>query len=139
MILKKTYYSISEVSKLLNIQEHTIRFWDSKLPDLSKRDQKGKSRFFKSHRIMHNSILGFFKGVGYNSLENVGEEALQQIASNYFTNRNDLQKAADEIFEKVKFGKIKIKIYKEYKLEDAEQAHKDLEARKLTGPAILIP
>ncbi len=57
----------------------------------------------------------------------------------YFTNRNDLQKAADEIFEKVKFGKIKIKIYKEYKLEDAEQAHKDLEARKLTGPAILIP
>jgi NADPH2:quinone reductase len=57
----------------------------------------------------------------------------------YFTNRKELQKGADEVFEKVKFGKVKIKIYKEYKLADAKQAHEDLEARKLTGPAILIP
>ena len=51
MIIKKTYYSISEVSKMLNIQEHTIRFWDSKLPDLSKRVHKGKSRFFNHKQI----------------------------------------------------------------------------------------
>ena len=57
----------------------------------------------------------------------------------YFTNRKELQIGADEIFEKVKFGKIKIKIFKKYKLADASQAHADLEARKLTGPAILIP
>ena len=57
----------------------------------------------------------------------------------YFTNRKELQAGADTIFEKVKFGKIKINIAKEYNLIDANQAHKDLEARKLTGPAILIP
>ena len=57
----------------------------------------------------------------------------------YFTNRKELQKGADEIFKKIKFGKIKIKISKEYKLADAEQAHRDLESRKLTGPAILVP
>ena len=57
----------------------------------------------------------------------------------YFTNRKELQKGADEIFEKVKFGKIKISIFKEYKLSEASQAHLDLESRKLTGPAILIP
>ena len=57
----------------------------------------------------------------------------------YFTNRKELQIGADEIFEKVKFGKIRIKIFKKYKLADASQAHADLEARKLTGPAILIP
>ena len=57
MIPKKTYYSISEVSKMLNIQEHTIRFWDSKLPDLSKRDQKGKSRFFNLKQIEKLSKL----------------------------------------------------------------------------------
>ena len=57
----------------------------------------------------------------------------------YFTNRKELQKGADEIFEKVKFGKIKIRIFKEYKLSEAKQAHQDLESRKLTGPAILIP
>ena len=57
MILKKTYYSISEVSKMLNIQEHTIRFWDSKLPDLSKRDNKGGTRFFNSKQIRKLSNL----------------------------------------------------------------------------------
>ena len=43
------------------------------------------------------------------------------------------------VFEKIKFGKIKIRIAKRYKLADAKQAHADLEARELTGPAILIP
>ena len=57
----------------------------------------------------------------------------------YFTNRKELQKGADEVFDKVKFGKIKINIVKEYKLADVQQAHQDLEARKLIGPAILIP
>ena len=57
----------------------------------------------------------------------------------YFTNRKDLQAGADEIFEKVKFGKIKIRISRKYKLSEAKQAHIDLENRKLTGPAILIP
>ena len=57
----------------------------------------------------------------------------------YFTNRNEIQKGADEIFEKIKFGMIKVKIFKEYKLEEAKQAHQDLESRKLTGPAILVP
>ena len=57
MIFKKTYYSISEVSKMLNIKEHTIRFWDSKLPDLSKRENKGKTRFFNLKQIEKLSKL----------------------------------------------------------------------------------
>ena len=57
----------------------------------------------------------------------------------YFTNQKELQKGADEIFEKVKFGKIKIKIFKSYKLSEVQKAHQDLESRKLLGPAIIIP
>ena len=57
----------------------------------------------------------------------------------YFTNREEIQKGADEIFNKIKFGMIKIKIFKEYKLNEAKQAHQDLESRKLKGPAILVP
>ena len=57
----------------------------------------------------------------------------------YFTNRKELQTGADAVFEKVKFGKIKIKVSKEYSLIDAKKAHEDLEARRLTGPAVLIP
>ena len=57
----------------------------------------------------------------------------------YFTNRKELQAGADAVFEKIKFGKIKLKFLKNIDLADAKQAHEDLEARKLTGPAILIP
>ena len=43
------------------------------------------------------------------------------------------------LFKKVKLGKVKIEIFKKYKLEDAVQAHKDLESRKIIGPAIIVP
>ena len=57
----------------------------------------------------------------------------------YFTNQKELQAGADEIFEKVKFGKIKINIFREYNLKDAKKAHEDLESRKILGPSILLP
>ena len=34
---------------------------------------------------------------------------------------------------------ITIKIFKKYTLSNAVKAHKDLQARKITGPAIIIP
>ena len=55
MINKKTYYIISEVSRMLNIPEHTIRLWDSKLPGLSRQSEKGKTRFFNHQQI--NKLL----------------------------------------------------------------------------------
>ena len=57
----------------------------------------------------------------------------------YFSNRKELQAGADSVFEKVKFGKFKIRIAKKYKLSDAKEAHKELEARQLLGPAVLLP
>ena len=51
MINKKAYYSISEVAKMLDIQEHTLRFWDSKIQNLSNRSSKGKTRFFNLKQI----------------------------------------------------------------------------------------
>tara|TARA_R100001509_G_scaffold132151_1_gene85563 strand:- start:321 stop:9695 length:9375 start_codon:yes stop_codon:yes gene_type:complete len=40
-------------------------------------------------RPMLNSVRAFFKAQGYSAIENVGEESLQQIASNLFTNKNN--------------------------------------------------
>jgi NADPH2:quinone reductase len=56
----------------------------------------------------------------------------------YYTTRNEIVEGAEKLFEQVKFGKIKIKIFKEYPLIQAKQAHLDLEARKINGPAILV-
>ena len=57
----------------------------------------------------------------------------------YFTNKESLREAATKLFEQIKFGKVKIEIFKKYKLNEVIQAHKDLEARKIIGPAIIIP
>ena len=57
---------------------------------------------------------------------------------NYLTGKN-LEDAGKELFDKIKFGKVKIKIFKEYSLSEAKRAHEDLEGRKIIGPAVLIP
>ncbi len=59
--------------------------------------------------------------------------------ANYAAERNQLIEGADLLFKQIKFGKIKVKIFKEYDLSDARKAHEDLEARKIIGPALLIP
>ena len=57
----------------------------------------------------------------------------------YFTTKQLLNGAADKLFDQLKYGKVKIEIFKKYKLEEVVQAHKDLEARKIIGPAIIVP
>jgi len=57
----------------------------------------------------------------------------------YFTTKQLLDEAAEKLFGQLKYGKVKIEIFKKYRLNEVVQAHKDLEARKITGPAIIIP
>ena len=49
------------------------------------------------------------------------------------------QAMADELFEVVGSGAVKIRIDQRYALADAAQAHRDLEARKTTGSTVLMP
>jgi NADPH2:quinone reductase len=57
----------------------------------------------------------------------------------YTATREDLVKAARELFSVVKSGKVKIAINQTYPLSEAAQAHRDLEARKTTGSTVLLP
>ena len=57
----------------------------------------------------------------------------------YLSTREEIAEASEVLFEKVTSGKVKIKIFKENKLENAVDSHKDLENRKILGPAIIIP
>ena len=50
-----------------------------------------------------------------------------------------LTQSAEALFEAVSSGAVEVHIGQEYALRDAAQAHRDLEARKLTGSTILIP
>jgi len=55
----------------------------------------------------------------------------------YLSSNEELNEAAKVLFEKISSGKVKIEIFKEYKLDDIKQAHIDLENRKIIGPAVI--
>lgn len=57
----------------------------------------------------------------------------------YAAKRADLLAMADELFEAIISGKVKIEINQRYALKDAAQAHRDLEARRTTGSTVLLP
>jgi len=57
----------------------------------------------------------------------------------YVAKREDLVATANELFDVVGKGIVKIEINQTYPLKDAEQAHRDLEGRKTTGTTVLLP
>jgi NADPH2:quinone reductase len=57
----------------------------------------------------------------------------------YTASRSDLVATANELFDMVASGKVKIEINQRYALKDVQQAHIDLESRKTTGSTILLP
>ena len=58
---------------------------------------------------------------------------------NYAARREDLLSNARELFEVVEKGAVKIEINQTYPLQEAAQAHRDLEGRKTTGATVLLP
>lgn len=61
----------------------------------------------------------------------------RQTLFTHIATRASTQAMADDLFAVVASGKVKINIDQRYKLEDVQQAHRDLEARKTTGSTIL--
>ncbi len=59
--------------------------------------------------------------------------------AHYTATRDELDEAASKLFEMVKSQKVIIKLFKKYSLNDLVKAHKDLEGRKIIGPAIITP
>jgi NADPH2:quinone reductase len=59
--------------------------------------------------------------------------------AHYTIERSELEESAKKVFSAVLDGKFKIEISKKYNLDDVKKAHEDLEGRKLTGPAVIIP
>jgi NADPH2:quinone reductase len=57
----------------------------------------------------------------------------------YIAKRADLLATAQELFDVVASGKVKIEVNQTYALKDAAQAHSDLAARKTTGSSVLLP
>ncbi|TDJ61885.1 MAG: quinone oxidoreductase, partial [Proteobacteria bacterium] len=57
----------------------------------------------------------------------------------YTAMRDDLEACANDLFDVITSGAVKIEINQTYPLKDAAQAHRDLQARKTTGSTVLLP
>ncbi|WP_022712120.1 quinone oxidoreductase [Pseudochrobactrum sp. AO18b] len=65
--------------------------------------------------------------------------ATRPTLGSYIATREELERAAQALFDVVASGAVKINVNQTYALRDAAQAQRDLEARKTTGTTILIP
>jgi len=57
----------------------------------------------------------------------------------YVALREELEQRSGDVFAMIAAGKLKLRISKTYKLEEVQQAHRDLEGRKTTGKILLVP
>ena len=111
-------------------------------------DGVGKSTFEKSCESLQvrGTMISFGNSSGALDPINVtkvlqpkGLYFVRPSMQQYLRNREELNEAANMLFEKISSGKIKVEIYKKYKLDEVEKAHQDLEGRKIIGPAVIIP
>ena len=111
-------------------------------------DGVGKNTFVGSIECLKIRGMMVSFGNASGSVENIDVKKMLQPKGLYFTrpsmgqylgSKDEIKEGADKLFQNIKLGKVKIEIFKKYKLEDVVQAHKDLEARKIVGPAVIIP
>ncbi len=111
-------------------------------------DGVGKSTFEKSIKCLKPMGMMISFGNASGPLEPIDVKKYIAHKSLFFTRpgladygagRAALEEGSELLFEQIKFGKIKVKMFKEYKLSDAKKAHEDLEGRKILGPAVLLP
>jgi NADPH2:quinone reductase len=64
--------------------------------------------------------------------------ATRPTLNNYVATREDLLATAQDLFDVVANGHVKVAINQTYAVKDAADAHRDLEARKTTGSTVLV-
>lgn len=111
-------------------------------------DSVGKDTFETSLKCLRPRGLMVSFGNASGPVPPVDLLLLSQLGSLYLTRtglatyiakRSELEESAAELFEMVTSGRVKIDINQSYRLQDAAQAHRELEARKTTGSTILLP
>ena len=111
-------------------------------------DGVGKNTFVGSIECLKIRGMMVSFGNASGSVENIDVKKMIQPKGLYFTrpsmgqylgSKDEIKEGADKLFQSIKLGKVKIEIFKKYKLEEIVQAHKDLESRKIIGPAIIVP
>src|SRR5437016_12947675 len=109
-------------------------------------DSVGKDTFLKSLDCLAPLGVAVLFGQSSGSVEPLNLGLLAQKGSLYVTRptlntyaarRENLVAMANELFDVVKSGAVKIEVRQTYPLKEAAKAHADLAARKTTGSTVL--
>jgi NADPH2:quinone reductase len=90
--------------------------------------------------VSFGSASGQIDAFNINILQTKGSLfATRPTLNTYTAKREDLIKTANDLFDVVSSGAVKIPINQKYPLKEAQKAHRDLESRATTGSSILVP
>ena len=110
-------------------------------------DSVGKSTFMGSLDSLKRRGLMICVGTASGPIEGFNPQLLAMKGSLYLTrpaladyiaDPAEKEALAGELFDHVASGRIKIEINQKYELQDAAQAHRDLESRQTTGSSVFI-
>ena len=109
-------------------------------------DSVGKSTFVQSLDCLRPRGLMVSFGNASGPVDPISPLILSQKGSlfltrptlfHYIATRPELEQSADDLFEMVRSGKVKIEAKQSFPLKDAAEAHRALAARKTSGSTIL--
>ena len=139
--------------------DHVIRYTEQDFVEEVKRitsgagvnvvyDSVGKTTFVKSLDCLKPRGMMVSFGQSSGPVGEIDPLVLSQKGSlfltrpslaNYISDPAELKWRSSEIFGWIAEGRLKLHIYREYKLSDAAAAQRDLESRETTGKLLLIP
>ena len=111
-------------------------------------DGVGKATFEKSMNVLRPRGMLVLYGASSGPVPPVDPGTLAQKGSLYMARtslahftatREELLARSGAVFGMIAAGKLKLRIAHVYRLEEAQQAHRDLEGRKTTGKLLLVP
>ena len=111
-------------------------------------DGVGKSTFEKGLNVLRPRGYMVLFGGASGAVPPFDPIALSQKGSlfltrpsllHYIATRQELEQRSSDVFNMIIAGKLKLRIGHAYKLEEVQQAHRDLEGRKTTGKILLVP
>jgi NADPH:quinone reductase len=111
-------------------------------------DGVGQATFEKSMNVLRRRGMLVLYGASSGPVPPVDPLTLSQKGSLYMARttlahftatRDELLARSGAVFGMIASGKLKVRIGHVYKLEEVQQAHRDLEGRKKTGKLLLVP
>jgi NADPH:quinone reductase len=111
-------------------------------------DGVGKSTFEKGLNVLRPRGYMVLFGGASGAVSPFDPIALSQKGSlfvtrpslvHYIATRQELEHRSSDVFNMIVAGKLKLRVGQVYKLEEVQQAHRDLEGRKTTGKILLVP